>query len=76
MGYPDNPFLKPSEEFDMYGFDPLPFVYDVEATFEKAFVLTPETVGKFKEIVGEIDFTVTDDIGTLKETEISRLKEQ
>ena len=68
MGYPDNPFLKTAEELDMIGFDPLPFIYDVEATFEKAFVLTPQTAGEFKKLIkGAERFKLDGHINKLKE---------
>ena len=49
---PDNPFFLNKDrvvEFNKDG------VVDVDASFDKAFVLTPETVGTLKEKVGDID---------------------
>ena len=59
MEDPDNPaFLGESQT--------IPFTYDdivdVDAAFDKAFVLTPDTVGKFNKLLKDID-TLDDSVG-------------
>jgi hypothetical protein len=49
---PDNPFFLNEDRVVEFVKDG---VVDVDASFDKAFVLTPETVGKLKEKVGDID---------------------
>ena len=66
LGEKDSPFV--SEE-GMYGYEPPPFVYDVEAKFDKAFVLTPNTIDTLLDILPQ-DNSMKDSLvikNTLKE---------
>ena len=48
FGEKDSPFTATE---GMYGYEPSPYLYDVEAVFDKAFVLTPNTIKQLASIV-------------------------
>ena len=76
MDYEGGPFVSEEQTTQMVDYPTPPYVYDVDAKFEKAFVLTPDTVGKLREVVGGDNRPTAAYAGTRGEEVVEKLKEK
>ena len=76
MDYEGGPFVSEEQTTQMVDYPPPAYVYDVDAKFEKAFVLTPDTVGELRKIVGGDSKATAAYAGTRGEDVVEKLKEE